>query len=98
MTDDKQKLLEMTDFGMFYPHWAFAALAFRMPWLSASLKGTRIALVRDGKVLEDGMRRAKVTEDDFAEALRLQMHDDDPSRVQAAYMARSGAISVIPRR
>jgi uncharacterized membrane protein YcaP (DUF421 family) len=26
------------------------------------------------------------------------VHDDDPSKVQAAYMERSGAISVIPRR
>jgi uncharacterized membrane protein YcaP (DUF421 family) len=79
-------------------HWAFAMLSVRMHWLSASLKGTRIPLVRDGKVLEDGMRRANITEEDFAEALRLQVHDDDPSKVQAAYMERSGAISVIPRR
>ena len=27
-----------------------------------------------------------------------QIHDDDPSRVAAAYMERSGDISVIPRR
>jgi uncharacterized membrane protein YcaP (DUF421 family) len=44
------------------------------------------------------MRRASLTEEDFAEALRLQIHDDDPSKVQAAYMERSGAISVIPRK
>lgn len=79
-------------------HWVLAGIAMRMHWFSAALKGTRIALVRDGKVLKDGMRRAKVTEDDFAEALRLQVHDDDPSKVQAAYMERSGAISVIPRK
>ena len=83
---------------LLFMHWAFAALAYRMHWLSASLKGSRIALVRDGQVLEDGMRRAKITEDDFAEALRLQIHDDDPSNVEAAYMERNGAISVIPRK
>jgi uncharacterized membrane protein YcaP (DUF421 family) len=83
---------------LLFMHWAFATLAFRMHWLSASLKGTRIPLVRDGKVLEDGMRRAKITEDDFAEALRLQVRDDDVSKVEAAYMERSGAISVIPRK
>jgi uncharacterized membrane protein YcaP (DUF421 family) len=79
-------------------HWLFAMLATRSHWLSVSLKGTRIKLVRDGKVLKDGMRRAKITEDDFAEALRLQLHDDDVSKVQEAYMERSGAISVIPKR
>ena len=83
---------------LLFMHWVFAVLAVRMHWFSASLKGTRIALVADGKVLKDGMRRAKITEDDFAEALRLQVHDDDPSNVQAAYMERSGAISVIPRK
>lgn len=79
-------------------HWAFAMLAVRVHWLSASLKGARIVLVRDGKVLGDGMRRAGITDEDLAEALRLQMHDDDPSKVEAAYMERSGDISVIPHK
>lgn len=83
---------------LLFMHWAFAALAFRTHWISAALKGTRIALVRDGEVLRDGMRRANITDDDLSEALRLQIHDDDPAQVQAAYMERSGAISVIPRK
>lgn len=78
-------------------HWAFAAAAFRVHWISVAVKGTRIPLIRDGKVLEEGKRRAHITDDDLAEALRLQIHDDDPARVAAAYMERSGDISVIPR-
>jgi hypothetical protein len=35
-----------------------AALAVRMHWLSVSLEGTRVPLVRDGEVLREGMRRA----------------------------------------
>lgn len=62
------------------------------------LKGGPIELVRDGKVMREGMRRAHVTDEDLAEALRLQVNDDDTSNVQAAYMERSGAISVIPRK
>lgn len=77
-------------------HWAFAALAFRVHWISATVKGKRIPLVRDGKALREGLRRANITDDDLAEALRLQMHTDDVSRVAAAYMERSGDISVIP--
>jgi uncharacterized membrane protein YcaP (DUF421 family) len=79
-------------------HWLFAALAVRTHWFSVALKGSRIPLVRDGKVLTDGMRRAKITDEDLAEALRLQMHDEDPSNVQVAYMERSGDISVVPRK
>ncbi len=83
---------------LLFMHWAFAVLAVRMHWLSVSLKGTRIALVRDGRVLQEGMRRANITEEDFAEVLRLQVHDDDLSKIQAAYMERSGAVSVIPKK
>jgi uncharacterized membrane protein YcaP (DUF421 family) len=79
-------------------HWVFAALAFRFHWVSMQLKGGPIELVRDGKVMREGMRRAHVTDEDLAEALRLQVNDDDTSNVQAAYMERSGAISVIPRK
>ena len=78
-------------------HWFFAAAAVRSHWISVLVKGSRIALIRDGQVLRHGMRRAHVTDDDLSEALRLQIHDDDPSRVAAAYMERSGDISVIPR-
>jgi uncharacterized membrane protein YcaP (DUF421 family) len=77
-------------------HWAFAAASLRVHWISVTVKGTRIPLIRDGKVLQDGMRRAHITDEDLAEALRLQIHDDGPSRVAAAYMERSGDISVIP--
>jgi uncharacterized membrane protein YcaP (DUF421 family) len=83
---------------LLFMHWAFAALALRMHWLSVALKGTRIALIRDGKVLPEGMRSASITDDDLAEALRLQVHDEDPASVAVAYMERSGAISVIPRK
>jgi uncharacterized membrane protein YcaP (DUF421 family) len=83
---------------LLFMHWVFAAAAFRVHWISVAVKGRRIPLIRDGKVLEDGKRRAHITDDDLAEALRLQIHDDEPSRVAAAYMERSGDISVIPRR
>lgn len=79
-------------------HWVFAVLSLHIHWLSAALKGRRIPLVRDGKVLRDGMRRANITDEDLAEALRLQIHDEDPSNVQVAYMERSGDISVVPRK
>jgi uncharacterized membrane protein YcaP (DUF421 family) len=83
---------------LLFMHWLLALLTFHVHWLSVALKGRRIELVRDGKILEDGMRRAKITKDDFAEALRLQVQDEDVSKVQAAHMERSGSISVIPRK
>jgi|SRR5688572_31017184 len=78
-------------------HLALAASAFHVHWISAMVKGTRSPLIRDGKVL-DGVRRAQVSEDDLAEALRLKIQDEEVSKVAVAYMERSGEISVIPRR
>ncbi len=83
---------------LLFLHWASAAAAFRVHWISATMKGTRIPLIRDGAVLHDGVRRAQISEDDLAEALRLQIQDEDVSKVAIAYMERSGEISVIPRR
>ena len=83
---------------LLFLHWAFAAAAFRVHWIGAMVKGTRIPLIRDGKVLQDGVRRAQVSEEDLAAVLRLQIQDEDVSRVALAYMERSGQISVIPRR
>jgi uncharacterized membrane protein YcaP (DUF421 family) len=79
-------------------HWAFAAAAVRAHWISVAVKGTRIPLIRDGEVLKKNMRRAQITDDDLGEALRLRIQHEDPSRVAAAYMERSGDISVIPRQ
>lgn len=78
-------------------HWAFAAAAFRVHWIGAMVKGARITLIRDGKVLPEGVRRAQISEEDLAAALRLQIRDEDVSKVALAYMERSGDISVIPR-
>lgn len=83
---------------LLFLHWAFAAAAFRVHWISAAVKGTRIPLIRDGKVLHDGVRRAQLSEDDLAAVLRLQIQEEDVSKVALAYMERSGEISVIPRR
>ncbi len=49
-------------------------------------------------VVPEGVRRAQVSEDDLAEALRLRVQHDDVSKVRLAYMERSGEITVIPRR
>jgi uncharacterized membrane protein YcaP (DUF421 family) len=83
---------------LLFLHWAFAAAAFRVHWISAAVKGTRIPLIRDGKVLQEGVRRAQLSEDDLVAVLRLQIQDEDVSKVAVAYMERSGEISVIPRR
>jgi uncharacterized membrane protein YcaP (DUF421 family) len=78
-------------------HGLFAMLAFRTSWFGDWVKGRPVLLVEDGRVRPEGMRQASLTENDLAEALRLQGREPDPSRIRRAYLERDGSVSVVPR-
>jgi uncharacterized membrane protein YcaP (DUF421 family) len=78
-------------------HWLLALLAFRTAWLGSIIKGNPILLIKKGEVQSEGMRRASITSEDLTGALRLQTNQDDPGKVQFAYLERSGRISVVPQ-
>jgi uncharacterized membrane protein YcaP (DUF421 family) len=79
-------------------HWVLAVSAFHTNWLGSLVKGDRILLIKDGKLQHAAMRQASITEHDLRQALRTEMHESDPARVEAAYLERSGKISVVPYR
>lgn len=76
-------------------HWLFALLAARTD-IGSLFKGNRVLLIRNGKVQQEGMRRANLTSNDLAQALRLQTNQTDPAKIERAYLERNGSISVIP--
>lgn len=78
-------------------HWLFAVLAYRTSWFGNFVKGNPVLLIEDGRVRPEGMREASLSDNDLAEALRLQGKQPDPSLVRRAYLERNGNISVIPR-
>ncbi|WP_414476091.1 DUF421 domain-containing protein [Microvirga sp. M2] len=78
-------------------HWLFATLAVHTS-LGALVKGEPCLLIKDGEIQEDGMRKAKLSENDLQEALRLHADDPDPSKIKRAYLERNGRISIIPFR
>jgi uncharacterized membrane protein YcaP (DUF421 family) len=78
-------------------HWLLAVLAFRTAWLGSIIKGNPILLIKKGEVQSEEMRRASITSEDLTGALRLQTNQDDPGKVQFAYLERSGRISVVPQ-
>lgn len=79
-------------------HGVFARLSYRTDWFGNYVKGRPVLLVEDGRVQPDGMQESSVSENDLAEALRLQGLKNDTTRVQTAYLERDGTISVIPRK
>jgi uncharacterized membrane protein YcaP (DUF421 family) len=59
------------------------------------VKGTSDLVVRDGKVVESGMKRNDLSEHDLFEDIRMRAQIDDLSKVKAAYAERNGHISVV---
>jgi uncharacterized membrane protein YcaP (DUF421 family) len=74
----------------------FSHANFRFPRLRPLLDGEPIVIVRDGKPIENNLRRERVTSDDLAVAMRRQniAKLDD---VAWAVMETSGAISFIKK-
>ncbi|WP_028840084.1 MULTISPECIES: DUF421 domain-containing protein [Thermomonas] len=60
------------------------------------VEGEPVVLARDGRVFRQVLRRELVSQDDFAEALRMN-NIDDVGDVRLALLETNGRISVIPR-
>jgi uncharacterized membrane protein YcaP (DUF421 family) len=76
-------------------HMLLAKLAFRSKRIGHLIKGVETLLVKDGKMQWDAMEKSSITEHDLKEALRSSGSTMDVSKVKAAYLERSGKVSVI---
>lgn len=81
-------------FALVLLHRILSVFADRSSKIEGLLKGHRNAVVKDGKLIHTTMKHHHVTEDDITEQLRLH-GVSDLSHVKAAYLERSGEISVI---
>jgi uncharacterized membrane protein YcaP (DUF421 family) len=61
------------------------------------VKGTSDLVVRDGEILEAGMRRNDLSKHDLEEDMRLKGRVDDIKKIKVAYAERDGHISVVPK-
>jgi len=61
------------------------------------VKGTSDLVVRDGEILEAGMRRNDLSMHDLEEDMRLKGRVDDIKKIKVAYAERDGHISVVPQ-
>lgn len=77
-------------------HALLARLTYVSQWVGHLVKGKPAHLVHDGRLLEEAMADAKITEHDLIEAARKHgLEGLDP--IKEAYIERGGEISVIPR-
>lgn len=78
-------------------HRLLAMATMRSNWLSGFIKGKADVLARDGVVNREAMLRHEASEEDLAEALRMQKVE----RVEDTRLVtfeRGGKISVLPKR
>lgn len=72
-------------------------LAFRFPWVRHLVHEPPTCLVRDGRILEQGMRREMMTHEDLMRELRRQ-DVGDLAEVSEAHLEADGEVSVLTRQ
>jgi uncharacterized membrane protein YcaP (DUF421 family) len=75
--------------------WALIRILARRQSLEGRVIGWPTLLVHDGQVLTDRMRRARVTDDELAEALRSHGLQD-PRQAAMVVLEVDGSLSVVP--
>ena len=71
-------------------------VTYRSKRLRRLVESTPTLLIHNGKVLENNLRRERLTYDDLLAALR-QSGVADPSKVRVAVLEENGTISVVPQ-
>lgn len=62
------------------------------------IKGREQQLVKDGRLLEETMRKQQITEHDILEAVRQKGRTLGLEEVEAAFLERDGSISIITKK
>jgi len=76
-------------------HRFVSLLTFKSHRLGKIFKGESIPLIEDGKFIEKNMSRTNTTKEDIEESLHLFLTSDEMKDIKAAYLERSGEISII---
>lgn len=79
-------------------HYAISYMTYYFSDASKFVKNTERQLIKDGKVVEEAMKKSKIGEKDLLQALRKKGNVESPDQVQAAYLERDGEITVIPKK
>lgn len=78
-------------------HWLMATVSFYWPAFEKAVESSPRKLVENGKVIDEAVRKSKITNDELSQALREEGQVEDISEVNAAYLERDGSITVIPK-
>lgn len=78
-------------------HRLIAFLSRRSTKFGYLVKGTSDVVIRDGQIVEAGLRCNDLSEEDLLEDLRIHGRVASPAEVKVAYAERNGDVSVVPK-
>ena len=78
-------------------HRLLGRLAQHSQAIASLIKGSEVRLVEDGQIREEDLKKANLTVHDLMECLRLNGGTMNVEDVKAAYLERSGDVSVVSR-
>jgi uncharacterized membrane protein YcaP (DUF421 family) len=82
---------------LIFMHRLFSYGSFHWRWLERLIKGKHMPLVVQGRINQENLRKAEVTESDLHEELRVRGKLDDVRQVALSCLERYGKISVLPQ-
>jgi uncharacterized membrane protein YcaP (DUF421 family) len=77
-------------------HWLMATITYKSQRWARYLKRSPLVLVKDGRLVPENLKTARVSEGDLLEGLR-QNGTDAVEKVKCAYLERNGEISVVEK-
>lgn len=84
--------------ALVFLHGILATIAQHSKTFGHLIKGTEVLIIKEGKIQETALRSVNLTEHDLLESLRISGSTADVESVKAAYLERSGDVSVIKDR
>ncbi|HET9137313.1 MAG TPA: YetF domain-containing protein [Candidatus Kapabacteria bacterium] len=84
-------------FVIVFLHRLFGLLSVYSTKFGYLVKGKRVLLYQDGKLMKRNMNLNMISEHDLMEGVRLQGHVDDLRDIKEVYLERNGHISIIKK-
>ena len=79
-------------------HWLLARISWNNDVVGRWIKGKRSCLYADGHLQRRNMKKARISEKDLMEGLRLKINDESFDQVEKIFIERNGEISVVKKK
>jgi uncharacterized membrane protein YcaP (DUF421 family) len=79
-------------------HWLLARISVYNDTIGRWVKGEKSSLYADGQFNRENMKRARISDKDLREGLRLKIHGESLDEVKEIFIERNGEISIVKKK